>query len=300
MSLQLKPLHPLFAAEAGGIDLTKPVDAGTVRAIDEAMDKYGVLVFRGQPLTEDQQIAFAGSFGTLDAGLKKLYPGAPGRFRHEETIDISNVRPDGGLHAASDRKSISNFANQLWHSDSSFQRPAAKYSMLHAVVVPAKGGQTEYADLRAAYDALPEELKSEIANLHSVHAALHSRIWLGDKPSEAELAKMPPVQWPLVRTHAGSKRKVLWVGVHATHIVEKAIGEGRMLLLELLEHATQREFVYRHEWRVGDLVIWDNRATIHRGRRFDINAPRELRRTTTNDPDSVRDSTVCSTRALAA
>ncbi len=300
MSLQLEPLHPLFAAEAGGIDLTKPVDAGTVRAIDEAMDKYGVLVFRGQPLTEDQQIAFAGSFGTLDAGLKKLYPGAPSRFRHEETIDISNVRPDGGLHAASDRKSISNFANQLWHSDSSFQRPAAKYSMLHAVVVPAKGGQTEFADLRAAYDALPEELKSEIANLHSVHAALHSRIWLGDKPSEAELAKMPPVQWPLVRTHAGSKRKVLWVGVHATHIVEKAIGEGRMLLLELLEHATQREFVYRHEWRVGDLVIWDNRATIHRGRRFDINAPRELRRTTTNDPDSVRDSTVCSTRALAA
>ena len=284
MSLQLEPLHPLFAAEAGGIDLTKPVDAGTVRAIDEAMDKYGVLVFRGQPLTEDQQIAFAGSFGTLDAGLKKLYPGAPSRFRHEETIDISNVRPDGGLHAASDRKSISNFANQLWHSDSSFQRPAAKYSMLHAVVVPAKGGQTEYADLRAAYDALPEELKSEIANLHSVHAALHSRIWLGDKPSEAELAKMPPVQWPLVRTHAGSKRKVLWVGVHATHIVEKAIGEGRMLLLELLEHATQREFVYRHEWRVGDLVIWDNRATMHRARAFDdAKYRRELRRVTTLD-----------------
>jgi alpha-ketoglutarate-dependent 2,4-dichlorophenoxyacetate dioxygenase len=290
MSLQFKPLHPLFAAEASGIDITKPVDAAAVRAVDDAMDKYAVVVFRGQPLTEDQQVAFAGSFGTLDAGLKKLYPGAPSRFRHEETIDISNVRPDGGLHAASDRKSISNFANQLWHSDSSFQRPAAKYSMLHAVVVPKKGGQTEYADLRAAWDALPEDLKREIENLHSVHAALHSRIWLGDKPTEAELAKMPPVQWPLVRTHAGSKRKLLWVGVHATHIVEKAIAEGRMLLLELLEHATRREFVYRHEWRVGDLVIWDNRATIHRGLRFDISEPRELRRTTTNDPDSVMDS----------
>lgn len=290
MSLQLKALHPLFAAEASGVDLTQSVDAATVRAIDDAMDKFGVLVFRGQPLTEDQQVAFASSFGTLDAGLKKLYPGAPSRFRHEATIDISNVKPDGGLHGASDRKTISNFANQLWHSDSSFQRPAAKYSMLHAVVVPSRGGQTEYADLRSAYDALPEDLKTEIESLHSVHAALHSRIWLGDKPSAAELAKMPPVQWPLVRTHAGSGRKVLWVGVHATHIVEKPIAEGRMLLAELLEHATQREFVYRHEWRVGDLVIWDNRATIHRGRRFDITQPRELRRTTTNDPDSERDS----------
>ena len=262
----------------------------TVRAVDDAMDKYAVLVFRGQPLTEDQQVAFASSFGTLDAGLKKLYPGAPSRFKHEVTIDISNVRPDGGLHGASDRKTISNFANQLWHSDSSFQRPAAKYSMLHAVVVPSKGGQTEYADLRSAYDGLPADLKGEIEGLHSVHAALHSRIWLGDQPTAGELARMPPVQWPLVRTHAGSKRKVLWVGVHATRIVEKPVAEGRMLLLELLEHATQREFVYRHEWRVGDLVIWDNRATIHRGRRFDINQPRELRRTTTNDPDSVRDS----------
>ena len=290
MTPQFKPLHPLFAAEASGVDLAKPADAATVRSIDDAMDKYAVVVFRGQPLTEDQQVAFASSFGKLDAGLKKLNPGAPSRFRHEVTIDISNVRPDGGLHGAADRKSISNFANQLWHSDSSFERPAAKYSMLHAVVVPSKGGQTEYVDLRAAYDALPGDLKDEIANLHSVHAAMHSRIWLGDKPTEAELAKMPPVRWPLVRTHAGSGRKVLWVGVHATHIVEKALAEGRMLLLELLEHATQREFVYRHEWRVGDLVIWDNRATIHRGRRFDITQPRELRRTTTLDPESMRDS----------
>ena len=242
MTPQFKPLHPLFAAEASGVDLAKPADAATVRSIDDAMDKYAVVVFRGQPLTEDQQVAFASSFGKLDAGLKKLNPGAPSRFRHEVTIDISNVRPDGGLHGAADRKSISNFANQLWHSDSSFERPAAKYSMLHAVVVPSKGGQTEYVDLRAAYDALPGYLKTEIANLHSVHAAMHSRIWLGDKPSEAELAKMPPVQWPLVRTHSGSGRKVLWVGVHATHIVEKAVAEGRMLLLERM--LPKRQWVF--------------------------------------------------------
>ena len=290
MSLQLKPLHPLFAAEASGIDLTQPVDAAAVRAVDEAMDKYAVVVFRGQPLSEEQQVAFASSFGTLDSGLKKLYPGSPSRFRHEETIDISNVRLDGGLHAATDRKTISNLANQLWHSDSSFERPAGKYSMLHSVVAPAKGGETEFADLRAAYDALSDDLKAEIGSLHSVHAALYSRVWLGDKPPEADFAKMPPVQWPLVRTHAGSSREVLWVGAHATHIVEKTVAEGRMLLLELLEHATQREFIYRHEWRVGDLVIWDNRAVIHRGRRFDITQPRELRRTTTLDPDSLKAS----------
>lgn len=290
MRLTLSPLHPLFVAEAGGIDISKPIDADTVRAIDDAMDRFAVLVFRGQPLDQDQQIAFASRFGTLDAGLKKLNPNAPDRFKYREMIDISNVKPDGSLHAANDRKTLSNFANQLWHSDSSFQQPAGKYSMLSAVVVPPKGGQTEYADLRAAWDALPADLKAEIEGLHSVHAALHSRMWLGDTPSEAELAKMPPVQWPLVRIHPGSKRKVLWVGVHATHIVEKTLAEGRMLLAELLEHATQREFVYRHEWQVGDFVIWDNRATVHRGRRYDLNARRELRRTTTNDMDSLRDS----------
>ncbi len=304
MPLQLEPLHPLFAAEASGIDITQPIDAATVSAIDAAMDAHAVLVFRGQPLDEEQQFAFASRFGTLDGGLKKLSPNAPDRFRHKEMIDISNVKPDGSLYAATDRKTLSNFANQLWHSDSSFQQPAAKYSMLSAVVVPPKGGQTEYADLRAAYDALPADLKAEIEGLHSVHAALHSRTWLGDKPSAAELAKMPPVQWPLVRTHPGSGRKLLWVGVHATHIVEKTLAEGRMLLLELLEHATQREFVYRHVWQPGDLVIWDNRATIHRGRRYDIAERRELRRSTTNDMDSYHDSRIAdapeSARAQAA
>ncbi len=300
MPLQLEPLHPRFAAEASGVDITQPIDDATIRAIDAAMDQYGVLVFRGQPLDQDQQVAFASRFGTLDSGLKKLYPGAPSRFRHEEMIDISNVKTDGSLHGANDRKTISNFANQLWHSDSSFQQPAGKYSMLSAVVVPPKGGQTEFCDLRAACDALPADLKAEIEGLHSLHAALHSRTWLGDKPTEAELAKFPPVRWPLVRTHPGSGRKVLWVGVHATHIVEKPLAEGRMLLAELLEHATQREFVYRHEWQPGDLVIWDNRATLHRGRRYDITQRRELRRTTTNDENSYLDSTIEAAPAAAA
>lgn len=290
--MELEPLHPLFAARASGLDLTGPIDDATVRAVDAAMDLYGVLVFRGQPLTEDQQIAFTERFGTLSSGLKKLYPSAPSRFRHEATIDISSVDDSGRPLAAADRRTISNFANQLWHSDSSFQLPAAQYSMLHAVVVPPQGGETEYCDLRAAYDALPDDLKTEIQDLHAVHAALHTRIWLGHQATEAELTGMPPIAWPLVRTHRGSGRKVLWVGGHATHVIERTLADGRMLLLDLLEHATQRRFVYRHEWQAGDLVIWDNRAVLHRGRRYDVNQRRELRRTTTNDPESVRDGVV--------
>jgi alpha-ketoglutarate-dependent 2,4-dichlorophenoxyacetate dioxygenase len=298
-TFRLRPLHPHladFAAEASGVDLARPIDDATVRAIDAAMDRHAVLVFRDQPLDEDAQIAFASRFGTLSAGLKKLYPSAPTRFRHEATIDISNVDDAGRPLSPDDRRTISNFANQLWHSDSSFQLPAAKYSMLSAVVVTKRGGETEYCDLRAAYDALAGDVKAEIAGLHSVHEALHTRIWLGHRPTEAELAGLPPIAWPLVRTHAGSGRKVLWVGAHATRIVERTLADGRMLLHDLLEHATERRFVYRHAWRAGDLVIWDNRAVLHRGRRWDAAERRELRRTSTNDPDSLRDGALADAR----
>jgi alpha-ketoglutarate-dependent 2,4-dichlorophenoxyacetate dioxygenase len=286
MALVTKPLHPLFAAEASGIDLRRAPDAATVRAVEAATDRYAVLVFRGQPLTEDEQVAFAGAFGKLDVGLNKATRSAPQRYKYSETIDISNVDSEGTVYGREHRKIVSNIANQLWHSDSSFQQPAARYSMLHAVVCPPKGGETEYADLRAAYDALPADLKVEIAGLKSEHYALHSRLWLGEAYSEAEKSALPPVEWPLVRVHPGSSRKVLWVGIHATHIKGMSLAEGRMLLADLLEHATQREFVYCHSWRPGDLVIWDNRCVLHRGRRFDLSQRRELRRTTTEDREA--------------
>ena len=158
--------------------------------------------------------------------------------------------------------------------------------MLSAVVVPGEGGETEFADLRAAYDALPFPLKKQIENLEAAHYAWHTRLWLGDTVSEEQKAKFPPVRWPLVRTHP-SGRKVLFVGVHCTHIPGMTLAEGRVLLADLLEHATQREFVYRHVWQPGDLVMWDNRCTIHRGRRFDLSARRELRRVTNEDTASV-------------
>jgi alpha-ketoglutarate-dependent 2,4-dichlorophenoxyacetate dioxygenase len=284
MAIAFKALHPLFAAEAPGIDLARPLAPAQVKEIVAAMDRYAVLVFRGQKLGEDEQIACAKQFGPLDLGLRKLRRGEAHRFRHAELIDLSNTEADGKLVSRDHPKLFSNIANQFWHSDSSFQKPAARYSMLHAMVVPPKGGETEYADLRAAYDALPEDLKKEIAGLEAEHYALHSRLLLGDTSySEEQKKTIPPATWPLVRTHAGSGRKVLWVGIHATHILGMTVPEGRMLLAELLEHATQREFVYRHQWRVGDLVMWDNRAVVHRGRRWDVSQRREMRRATTED-----------------
>ncbi|HET9735311.1 MAG TPA: TauD/TfdA family dioxygenase [Burkholderiales bacterium] len=283
MTLELEPLHPLFAAQASGIDLRAPLAAEAVRAIERAMDQYAVLLFRGQPLTQEEQLAFAKSFGPLDLGLKKATRAAANLTGYDEIIDISNVDAQGKVYERSHRKMVSNLANQLWHSDSSFQKPPARYSILHAVVVPATGGETEFADLRAAYDALPPEMKPRLEGLHAPHFALHSRLWLGEKYSQAELDAIPPAEWPLVRVHPGSKRRLLWVGVHATHVKEMAFAEGRMLLTELLEHATQREFVYRHLWQPGDSVMWDNRAVIHRGRPFDLSRHRELRRTSTED-----------------
>jgi alpha-ketoglutarate-dependent 2,4-dichlorophenoxyacetate dioxygenase len=283
MALQLKPLHPLFVAQASGVDLRRPPEGALVRDIETAMDRYGVLVFRDQPLDQDQQIAFARAFGTPDIGLRRATR-QPHRFKYEELIDISNVAADGSIAQRDSRRVASMVANQLWHSDSSFQSPAAKYSMLSAVVLPSWGGETEFADLRAAYDGLPEPLKSELDGLESEHYALHSRMMLGTTDwSEEEKSVLPPVRWKLVRTHPGSGRRLLFVGVHARAITGWTLPEGRLMLSDLLEHATQRQFVHRHDWCVGDLVMWDNRCTLHRGRRYDLAERRELRRTTTMD-----------------
>jgi alpha-ketoglutarate-dependent 2,4-dichlorophenoxyacetate dioxygenase len=185
------------------------------------------------------------------------------------------------------RRIVSNIANQLWHSDSSFQRPAAKYSMLMCEIVTSWGGETEVADMRAAYDALGEPTKRALDGLEAEHYALHSRFMLGDDNySEEQRNAVPPVTWPVVRTHPGSGRKHLFIGAHARSIAGMTVPEGRMLLADLLEHATQPQFRHRHTWRPGDLLIWDNRCVLHRGRRFDLSERRELRRATTLDVDA--------------
>jgi alpha-ketoglutarate-dependent 2,4-dichlorophenoxyacetate dioxygenase len=283
MPLTLKPLHPVFVAEASGVDLTRPMARADACAINAAMNQYAVLVWRGQPLTAQQQIEFTAAFGPLDVGLKRVFK-RPERLEDERLIDISNVGSDGNVQRRDAPKNLSNFANQLWHSDSSFMRPRAAYSMLHALVTPSWGGDTEFADLRAAYDTLDARTRAMIAELGAEHYALHTRILLGDDAySDAQKAAMPPVVWPIVDTHAGSRREVLFVGAHARQIIGLSTAESRVLLSDLLEHATQRERVYVHKWQVGDFVMWDNRAAVHRGRRFDLNERRELRRTTVND-----------------
>ena len=283
MTLQLKPLHPLFAAEASGLDLTQPMSPQDVRDINAAMNQYAVLVWRGQPLTAQQQINFTKSFGPLDIGLKRVFK-RPERLEDERLIDISNVDAQGNVAGRDSPKNLSNFANQLWHSDSSFMNPRAAYSMLHALVTPSWGGNTEFADLRAAYDALPDRTRHEIEHLSAEHFALHTRVLLGDDAYTDDQKKaIPPAVWPLADVHPGSGRKLMFVGVHARQIIGWPTAESRMYLSDLLEHATQRAFVYTHEWQVGDLVIWDNRSTLHRGRRYDIAERRELRRTTVND-----------------
>ena len=286
MTLNLRPLHPLFAAETDDVDIGQVPGPGLVREIVAAMDRYAVLVLRGKPVGPEQQLAFTRAFGPLDIGLKKVRKGQPDRLGYDELADISNLDETGNIAARDHRRIVGNIANALWHSDSSFQKPAARYSMLHALVVTPTGGETEYADLRAAYDALPEDTKREIDGLVGEHHALHSRMMLGESYTEEQQKIIPPAEWPLVHVHPGSQRKVLFVGVHIARILGMTVPEARLLVSDLIEHATQRQFVYQHRWRVGDLVIWDNRCIIHRGRRHDPKLRRELRRSTTLDAGS--------------
>jgi alpha-ketoglutarate-dependent 2,4-dichlorophenoxyacetate dioxygenase len=245
-------------------------------------------------MSPQQQRTMTEQLGTLELGFARVVrnrgqepPAPPPRTGYAEVADMSNVGDDGKPVERSDRKIVGNMANQLWHSDSSFQRPAAKYSLLLAVRLPSWGGETEFCDLRAAYDALEPRMKAELEGVEAEHYALHSRIMLGDNDySDAAKSVFPPVLWPIVRTHPGSGRKLLYIGVHTRRVVGMTVAEGRVLLMDLLEHATQPQFVYRHVWKPGDLVIWDNRATLHRGRRWDMDEPRELRRTTTSDIDT--------------
>lgn len=282
-TLSLSPLHPLFVAEVQGIDLRQPTEVDSAAEIEAAMDEFAVLVFRNQVLDEPQQMAFTRALGPIDMGLLKVLQ-RRSRFKEAGMIDISNVDLESEILARGDPRLITMLANQLWHSDSSFKQPSAKYSLLLACILPEQGGETEFADMRAAYDALPDDVAAEIEGLVAEHSAFHSRIQLGDQQYRPEdLAKYPTVEWPVVRLHPGSWRKTLFIGAHATRIVEWPIPEGRLLLADLLEHATQRQFVYRHTWRPGDLVIWDNRAVLHRGRRYDLSQRRELRRSTVED-----------------
>ena len=284
MAVAFRPLHPLFAAEVSGVELRAVEDRSALDAIRAGMDEYAVLVFREQPLSDEEQLAFAQRFdGKLHAKTGAAVLGR-NRFGNEALTDISNVDETGAIMRADDRRRAYGLGNRLWHTDASFQDPPGRYSMLHARVVPTVAADTEFADLRAAYDALEPEMKAQVENLRAHHSIAYSRQTLGFEFSAAEAAQLPGAVQPLVRTNPRTKRRSLYLASHASRIVDWPVPEGRLLLRELIEHATQARFVYRHRWRAGDLVIWDNLATMHRGRAYDDAVHRrELRRVTTLD-----------------
>ena len=287
MTLAFRKLHPHFVAEVSPVDLRRVDDAQTLAALRAGMDEYAVLVFRDQPFTDDEQLDFAQRLdGVLHTklGISALQKN---RFGNEALGDISNLDENGEIMQSDNRRRMYGLGNRLWHTDASFQDPPGRYSMLSAKVVPPVGADTEYADMRAAYDALPEEEKARLEGLRVHHSIAYSRQTLGFEFSETEQEALRGAVHPLVRTIPRSKRRSLYVASHASRIVDWPVPEGRLLLRELIEHATQPEFVYRHRWRVGDLVIWDNRATMHRARPFDdAKYRRELRRVTTLDVES--------------
>ncbi|HUC73276.1 MAG TPA: TauD/TfdA family dioxygenase [Stellaceae bacterium] len=287
MSLELRQLHPLFAAEAAGMDLSRPIDAATVDAIWRAIDEHAVIVFRDQRLDDAQLRDVAARFGPLEIG-RAAAEAKRRRLKHPEIGDISNLDEDGRLRDAYDRRRLDMLGNRLWHTDASYMPVPVVLGMLHAVAVPPAsalgGGETEFADMRAAYDALPEPMKPAIDPLIVEHDIFWSRAQIGfTEFAPGEREKYPPSRQRLVRRHPGSRRKTVYLSAHASHIVGWPVADGRVLLYDLNLHATRPEFVYSHKWRVGDLVIWDNRSTMHRGRPHDETQPRDLRRATTLD-----------------
>jgi alpha-ketoglutarate-dependent 2,4-dichlorophenoxyacetate dioxygenase len=283
MLVTIRSLHPVFVGEISGVDCTKPLAPDEVTAIEAGMDRYAVLVFRDQDLSDAQQIAFTRHFGELESYQ------TPGHIRRtaEQRLgpgvaDFSNLDKDGNIIPAEDRVWFFKLGDRLWHSDSSFRPIPAKYSLLSGRVLPSWGANTEFADMRAAYDALDDRTKREIEPLVCLHSLIYSREAIGFTdltPEEREAFR--PVRQRLVRTHPVTGRKSLFLASHAGAIEGWTIPEARMFLRDLTEHATQREFVYSHSWRLHDLVMWDNRQTMHRARRFDDrNETRDVRRTT--------------------
>ena len=283
-AFELLPLHPLFAAEVRGLDLRSTPDAETCEAIHRAMDRHAVLVFRGQELDDDQQMAFGEALGPLEQE-RAVVDAHKHRLKHRNMADISNLDVDGSLLAADDRRRMFNLGNQLWHSDSSFKPTPAKYSMLHGRVVPPEGADTEFADMRAAWDALPEAMKAEVKDLVTHHSLLYSRAQLGfDAYTEEETRRFAPVRQRLVRWHPRSGRHSIYLSSHIGQVEGWPRPEAMMLIRNLVEFATQRPFVYAHKWRQHDLVMWDNRCTMHRARPFEDKAHRrDMRRVTLTD-----------------
>ncbi len=282
MAIETRPLHPHVGAEMTGIDVRKPLTPAEVAAVDAGMDKHAVLVLPRQDITDEQQIEFTRNFGPLQNGANATLR-RPELRLDPAFADVSNLGKNGEKLARDDRRRMASLGNRLWHSDASFRVIPARYSILSGRIVVTEGGNTEFADMRAAYDALDARTKAEIEDLICEHSQIFSREQLGfTNYLPDERAMMKPVRHPLVRTHPGSGRKSIFLSAHIGGILGWPRPEAMAFIRDLMEHATQQQFVYSHRWTQHDLVIWDNRTTMHRVRRYDdLNAVRDLRRTTT-------------------
>lgn len=278
MALNISPITDEFGAVVSGVDLRQPLSSDDVAGIERGMDRYAVLVFHSQDLTDEEQVTFSMNFGQMEN--KK-----GGNIRTEERVnqqinDVSNLDNDNKPFDRNDRRRFFNLGNHLWHSDSSFRATPAKYSLLSARSIPTAGGNTEFADMRAAYDALDEATKAKIDGLICEHSQIYSRGKLGFTFNDEEIGLMKPVRQTFVREHPVSGRKSLYLSSHAGRIVGWPDPEARLFLLNMIEHGTQRKFVYSHQWQQHDLVMWDNRQTMHRARDYDETQKRDMRRTT--------------------
>lgn len=296
MPIRVDVLHEGLAAEVADVNVARPADHGLVEDVWTALRDWPVLVFRNQHLSDAQLRDFAACFGPLEIGRSAARPGRR-RLAIPQIGDISNLDENNGVRALTDRRRLDSLGNRLWHTDASYMPVPVVLGMLHAVTLPPPspfgGGETEFADMRAAYDDLPAATKAAIEPLVIEHDVFWSRAQIGFTefpPGERE--QYPPSPQRLVRRQPGTGRKSLYLSAHASHVIGWPIADGRLLLLDLTAHATQPRYVYRHEWRVGDLVIWDNRWTMHRGRPHDETAPRDLRRATTLDQGSTLDERV--------
>jgi alpha-ketoglutarate-dependent 2,4-dichlorophenoxyacetate dioxygenase len=279
MAITIRQVGPCFAGEVDGIDLARPLSPEDAAAIHAGMDRYAVLVFHGRPVTLEQQMAFTLALGPIEQAIGT-------GLRENERIpttfaDVSNLDKDDRVFERNSRTRLFALGNRLWHSDSSFKPTPAKYSLLHAHRIPSRGGNTEFADMRAGWDSLDPETQAACEDLICEHSQIYSRQILGFTDfTDDERRRFAPVPQVLVRTHPVTGRRSLYLSSHAGGIIGWPVPEARAFLRDLVEHATQRQFVYSHQWRVGDLVMWDNRQTMHRARPFPEHEPRDVRRTT--------------------
>ncbi|MBH67004.1 MAG: 2,4-dichlorophenoxyacetate dioxygenase [Rhodospirillaceae bacterium] len=281
MPISISQVGPCFAGMVEGVDLREELSPEMVEAVHDGMDRYAVLIFRGQSITDEQQLAFSEQLGKIEHAIGTSLREEKDARLPTTFADVSNLDRNNQPFQMEDRRRLFAIGNRLWHSDSSFKVVPAKYSILHALSIPSKGGNTEFAHMPTAYDTLDQESKEQLEGLICEHSQIYSRQQVGftDLTSE-EIERFKPVRQTLIREHPKTGRKSLYLSSHAGRIDGFSIPDAKLLLLDLVNHATQREFVYIHEWQLGDLVIWDNRQTMHRVRPFPVDEPRDMRRTT--------------------